>query len=197
MLLPNRLFLAVLGCALTVAPALGQATFALRNHYGGFGLDAPVYDWNGGLLTGATWRAELYGGPETGSLAPVLGLWNQQRGTAALRFPGYFHSDDEWAVFSVPVGGSAWLQLKVWDSGLGTTYEETVAKGLGGYGQSELFYARGGNPAGSPPDLPAPLVGLQSFSVLEVIPEPGVGVLLLAALVVLVFAARSRTPARR
>lgn len=82
----------------------------------------------------------------------------------------------------VPVGASAWLRLKVWDSGLGTTYEETVAKGLGGYGQSELFYARGGNPAGSPPDLPAPLIGLQSFSVLEVVPEPGAGVLLLTGL---------------
>jgi hypothetical protein len=54
----------------------------------------------------------------------------------------------------------------------GASYEEAAARGLGGYGESPLFYAKGGDPFDQFP-LPAPLLGLQSFSL-----RPGTGVLM-------------------
>ena len=59
---------------------------------------------------------------------------------------------------------------------LGTTYEAVSALGIGGYGESHLFYAQSGNPY----DLlgvPASLIGLQSFSLRPIIPEPSTWVL--------------------
>ncbi|MCL4179159.1 MAG: PEP-CTERM sorting domain-containing protein [Verrucomicrobia bacterium] len=131
-------------------------------------MDAPVYDWTGALLFGADWRAELYGGATADSLTPTIGWHSLTRELAGFVGPGYFRGDDYVYVAEVRPGGSAWLQVKVWNVQLGATYEEAVAAALGGYGQSGLFYAQ------SDPTMifPAQLVGLQSFSVLQVIPEP-------------------------
>jgi len=65
---------------------------------------------------------------------------------------------------------------------LGATYEEASSLGVGGYGQSAVFYARGSSLRGSIPDPPALLFGLQSFSVLEPIPEPSTWALLAVGL---------------
>jgi len=81
------------------------------------------------------------------------------------------------------LGGWAWLQVKVWDLRLGATFEEAVAKGCGGYGQSELFYARGTPFWDIYPGRH--LVGLKSFSVLEPVPEADVGALVAVGCVAL------------
>ena len=74
--------------------------------------------------------------------------------------------------------GYAWLQVRAWDARLGGTYEEVMGLGIGGYGESPLFYARGNSPFADPPIPPAPLIGLQSFSLRPVVPEPGTWMLL-------------------
>ena len=154
---------------------LAQDVFILRNYpYLSSGVDAPVYDWSGNLLSGSEWRAELYGGAISNSLSPAVGYDTYVRMQAIFIRPGYFSNPTsiDVLVLGVPGGGWAWLQVKVWDVQIGATCEETVARGLGGYGQSPLFYAQGGDPNALPPTVPLPLTGLQSFSVLEPVPEP-------------------------
>jgi hypothetical protein len=152
--------------------ALGQASFELKNYNAQFTLDAPVDDWSGNHLTGADWRFELYGGLSQDSLSPAIALFGAHRVAATLFVPGYFRSSTTLIVPEVPEGGWAWLQVKAWDVRLGSTYEAAVDRGLGGVGQSQLFYAEGGFSTAPTPSLPMPLVGLHSFSVLQVIPEP-------------------------
>ena len=61
--------------------------------------------------------------------------------------------------------------MRAWDASLGATYEEVAARGLGGYREPIVFYGKGGDPLGLP-TLPSPLVGLESFGLRAVIPEP-------------------------
>ena len=97
------------------------------------------------------------------------------------------------AIPTVSCGGIAWLQVRAWDAGLGATYEEVVNLGLGGYGESNLFQKRGGIACGPTVSPPEPLIGLQSFALREVIPEPGSTLLLLLGLPVLLFFRRRRS----
>ncbi len=167
--------------AFNLGVARSQATFDLVNRNLTVGLDSPVYDWTGNRLWGPDWRVELYGGPTPEALVPASDLHNPgARITVAFVGPGYFkdlHFPSS-AVYSVSSGGWAWLQVKVWDVTVGTTYDEASARALGGYGESTPFYARGGNPYALDP--PRPLIGLQSFSVLQPVPEPSTYALLLA-----------------
>lgn len=153
-----------------------QATYELINKRLNYGLDAPVYDWTGARLWGAQWRVEIYGGPTTDSLVPLVASGSEST-RIIMQFvtPGYFRGV-EGSVASLPAGGWAWLQVKVWDLRLGASYEETHGLGIGGYGQSDLFYARGGNMAAL--EVGQPLLGLQSFSVLQEVPEPSTHVLM-------------------
>lgn len=155
--------------------AFGQASFVFWNYHP-TGLDAPVFDADGNRLFGTNYVAELYGGNTIDSLVlaqagaasmqpvPFTRIYNDQ--------PGYF-ADVGYVHFpNVPGAGFAWLQVRAWDLRLGETYDEAMALGLGGYGQSPLFYARGGDLT---TDLPRPLIGLQSFSL---VPEPSTWALL-------------------
>ena len=80
---------------------------------------------------------------------------------------------------SVGAGDWAYLQMRAWEASLGGSYEDVMARGLGGYGESPIFYAQGGDPTAPLPTLPRPLIGLEYFSLRAVVPEPSAWALLL------------------
>jgi len=165
-------------CSILIAlasacPALGQANFSFRNF--GIGLNAPVFDSQGVPLAGTNYLAELWGAAAPDSLKPLVLLEN---GGARLIKPfwtdGYVipTGDSALVVPDVPGYGWAWLQMRAWDAKLGPTYEEAEARGLGSYGESPLFYTKGGYAQDQFPE-PGPLIGLQSFRL-----RPGSAVLM-------------------
>ena len=140
----------------------GAATFDLRNRNRPYGVDAPVFDARGVLLEGTNYLAELYGGPRPDALTPATDD-TPRRIIVPFGAQGYFsYLTTEVFITTVPALGWAWLQVRAWDVRLGSTYEAVVDRGLGGYGESPLFYAQGGlsGHLGPPPQ---PLIGLQSF----------------------------------
>ena len=165
-------FLATIG-----ALGQGQVNFAARV----VGLyDAPVYlcDVRPGLeLTGSRYLVQLYAGPTQNSLAPIgtplpfltgadAGYWNAEARTVA-----------------VDANGVAFVQVRAWDTAFGSTYEAATASNGNEFGISLILSLY---PTVSP-DLPATLIGLESFTfVLPVgansscVPEPSV--MLLAVL---------------
>jgi hypothetical protein len=166
---------------LLTATVLGQSTFQFQNLVPSAGIDAPVFDADGNRLAGANYAAELWGGAMSDSLSPTIEFDSRLRVVLPFReglAAGYFGTTESLTVWAVPGGSFAWVQVRAWDVRLGATYEEVVARSIGGYGESTLLHLRGGNPTGLP-TLPAPLTGLQSFSLLPVIPEPSTWALLL------------------
>jgi hypothetical protein len=162
--------------------ALGQGTFYFQNSYLQFGVDAPVFDAVGNRLEGPSYMAMLYGAATEDSLQPIVPAVSFLSGINA----GYFGGGVR-AVNGVLPGQEAWLEVRAWDARLGSTYEAVVALGIGGYGQSSLFHAQSGGIGGGVPTLPAPLIGLQSFSL---VPEPSAVVLLLLGLPLLLLRKR-------
>ena len=147
--------------------ALGQATFALKNNDTFEGIEAPIFDSQGIPLASTNYVAALYGGRTPDTLVVAVDAVSSARGPLILPFQtrGYI---DQTSSYYVKVPGTAggsyiWLQVRAWDARLGATYEAVVARGLGGYGESPLFYNRGGggSPNGEEPGL---LYGLKSFS---------------------------------
>ena len=160
--------------------AFSQANFLFRNLEAVGEVNAPVFDADGVPLAGADYRAELWGGPVPDSLAPLVLLdLGNQRLIKSFLSGGYVDPIDGGllVVPNVPPSGWAWLEMRAWDARLGATYEEASSLGLGGYGESPLFYAQGGTPFSQFP-IPGTLIGLQSFSLRPVIPEPSVWALL-------------------
>jgi len=155
--------------------------FWLYNH--NFGVDAPVFDDLGQPLEGPNYLVELWGGATAESLAPTLAAFSRDRVIIPFGMNGYFIDRDLdgsglSTVFSVPpISVPSWLQVRAWDARLGATYQDVVALGQGGYGESSLFQAIGSDPFSFPPNIPAALIGLQSFS-LRPIPEPSTWALL-------------------
>jgi hypothetical protein len=159
---------------------LAQATFGFFNYVASVGLDAPVFDSEGNRVFGTNYLAVLYGGPSVDSLQlatdgnssmdpqPIIRIINGQA--------GYFGQGGFVTIDNVPSGGYAWLQVRAWDARLGATYEDVARLGLGGFGESSLFYTYGGDliATGRPSQ---PLRGLQSFSL---VPEPSTWALLAA-----------------
>jgi len=162
------------------ASLCAQSSFLFRNLYGNGIVDAPVFDSEGVPLAGTAYRAELWGGATSNSLAPLLVIGPElSRLIKPFATGGYVDPADpgDLVVPTVPPSGWAWLQMRAWDVGLGATYEDVAALGDGGYGESPLFYAQGHDPFREPPEIAAPLIGLQSFS-LHPVPEPSAWALL-------------------
>jgi len=165
-------------------PLFGQGTFAFQNKT--FGLDAPVFDFWGNRLSGSIYRAELYGGitPETLQPARLLApstIFSTQRVAAPFlegNGAGYFIPNTAVWIWDVPDGALAWLQVRAWDTRVGATYEDALASGRGGFGESPLFQGQSGCPNCAPPVSPSYLFGLQSFSLRAVVPEPSTWALL-------------------
>jgi hypothetical protein len=179
---------------MSASSIFGQASFHLQNRDDAYGINAPVFDSAGVPLAGSNYLAELWGGITADSLMPAIlfvGSFDR-RLMVPFATGGYFFSSSSFlSVTSVPPRGSAWLQVRAWDSRLGATYEDAVAAGLGGYGESPLFYAQGGDPIPPSGTLAAPLIGLQSFS-LRPIPEPSTWGLLVVGGMSIVFVMRRR-----
>lgn len=166
--------LVTLSALLSWTTVFGQSSFLFRNYESG--VDAPVVDAQGVPLAGANYLAELWGAATPDSLTPlVLVDQGNQRLIKPFATRGYVNPIDGGflVVLTVPRYGWAWLQMRAWDARLGATYEEVAARGLGGYGESPLFYAQGGDPFDLLAPVPGRLVGLQSFSLRGAIPEPG------------------------
>jgi len=172
----HQTFWIVLTELLVTHSLLAQSQFAVRN---GYIVDAPVFDAQGNRLAGPTYLAELWGGASSNALSPVVNIdQGFRREIVPFLSDGYFSSSAAFmCVMDVPPYGSAWLQVRAWDANLGSTYEQVQGLGIGGYGESPLFYAQGSDPFVL--ELPAPLIGLQSFSLREIVPEPNSAALLL------------------
>ena len=137
-----------------------------------------VYDVDGltPLPVGATFLAQLYGGPVGAALEPVGG---------AVRFialPGIFGGQPRY-IRTVPAGGRASVQVKVWESAYGRSYEEALANG-GRTGASSIIEMTTGGGMLPPPSM---AFVLESFSLVggvgtagpEITAEPQDGAVLL------------------
>ena len=146
---------------------LGQGHFLFRNRVPIVSLDAPAFHSTGTPLAGPRYRASLYGGPSA-ELMQFVADTPFLSGTSA----GYFEATETAFIPGVPGGALATLRVVAWDTTLGSSFEAVKALGLGGYGESSIFVARSATAGGGVPELPRPLLGLESFSLLPVIPEP-------------------------
>jgi len=162
-----------LSCAAGVY-AQGTVDFRNRNTAATPPLDAPVYqDVVGGTKLGnANFVANIfYSATQTGSYTAITDAAAPFRtGTGA----GYwnFGTDFSRAIPGIAGGSTAWIQIRVWDSTKGATYDAAKAAGSP-YGDSNTFQLTLGG-AGSPPSVPAVMAGLQPFAL---VPEPSTIVL--------------------
>jgi hypothetical protein len=173
--------------AVAAVSALGQGTVNFNNSpatVGGSG--APVFlgDVGTGVkLEGAAYAVQLYAGVDVNSLAPIGAALGFRTGAGA----GFINTagvDTVRSIATVAPGATATVVLKAWDTEGGKYSSfDAASSALKAVGQSApLSVVTGG--AGSPPGLPANLVGLQSFGI-TVIPEPSMlalGVLGIAGL---------------
>lgn len=179
----------------------GQSSFWVNN-YNLPTVNAPVFDAQAVPLEGPNFVAELWGGSTPDSLTPAVAYYSGQRviipfltgSSAGIFRDAYVNRDpaDHPTILGVsPSVALAWLEVRAWDIRLGATYEQVAALGVGGYGKSLLFSAYGSDPrvlfaTG------APLTGLQSFSLLPVVPEPSTWALLALGGAAMLWACRRR-----
>ena len=158
-----RALLASLTMALSPMPVLGQGWVEFEN----FGaVDAPIYDVDSRtLLAGPDFLAQLYAAAPGQSLQPV----GVPAPFLSGEYAGYFQGND-YAIPGVPPFATAVVQVVAWRASDGATFKE--ANHLGGHvGESPHLTLVLGD-VQLPSQLPAPLTGLQSFSLHVVVPEP-------------------------
>lgn len=149
------------GAVLYVLPAETGGTVNFNNIATPSGVDAPIYDSDGATkLSGAEFLAQLYAGKAPDQLVPVGPAVPFESGIAA----GYVCQ--RFTARTIPFvapGDPVFVQMRVWETAFGPSYEAAVLAG-GKTGTSDVLNVVTGG-AGSPPSLPADLVGLKSFSV--------------------------------
>ena len=171
-------FLLVLGSALVAHPQ-GLVDFSNFSISGG-GVNAPVFESDGVTrCAGSQFMAELLAGSTANNLASIA-TTGFLTGTAA----GYFEGLAQ-TVPGVAPGHSAWMQVNVWNTATGATFNQAKASGLpDAWWQSSIFsvFAGGGNVNPTPP---TPLTGLGNSPVhLNSVPEPSGLALVACGLVV-------------
>lgn len=148
-----------LGAKLVVTNAVdGGGKLRLDNEsfsFAGTEVDAPIFDIDGVTpLNGSNYLAQLYAGPTLGLLRPVGQPSPFRSGFRA----GYVYAQVV-TLPTVPPGSNAIAQVRAWETGKGSSYEEARAMG-GKFGKSELLTVVVGG--GLLP--PTGLEGLQSFN---------------------------------
>jgi hypothetical protein len=159
--------------SLTAALVVGEANqgggmvmFQNRVLAGGTPVDAPIFDVDGlTRLSGGSYLAQLYAGPSLELLRPV----GRPRPFTTGILAGYV-SPQAITLANVPPGSNFVAQVRAWDGAVAGSYE--AARALGGrFGKSEILSLK----ASGPPQVPPPLVGLQSFSLQAGLPRFTVG----------------------
>jgi hypothetical protein len=165
--------LIIITACLSVAPlAFGQGELLFGNRVTAAGINAIVTDGAGNPLDGGTWMAQLYAGATADSMVAVGDAVGFRTGAAA----GYITSVAR-SVAGSDSGTSVFAAMAAWDGAGGMSYDDALVRGMSAPVQVTLS---------APPATPAPMAGLQSFSV-AVIPEPstmalgmlGIGALML------------------
>jgi hypothetical protein len=154
-------------------PAHPQGTVLFNNINVG-SPNAPVYESDGVTkLSGSQFMAELFAGPSANNLGAIA-MTGFLTGSQA----GYFLGGPQ-TINSVPGGGTAWIQVDVWNTASGASFSQATASGLpDSWWQSQVFMNLTGNPnniGGGGPSPPFPLTGLGNSPVfLNSVPEPSV-----------------------
>jgi len=144
--------------------ALAQGTVWFLNVDQSQGLDAPFYQSDGVTkLSGPQFMAELLAGTSANSLVSIATTGFLQ-GVVA----GYFNGG-VWVVPGVPQSGTAWVQVRAWNSASGASFLQAQASGLpNSWGQSAIFTVVTGSMA-----QPGILTGLGTSPIfLNPVPEP-------------------------
>jgi hypothetical protein len=156
--------------SLVVASAMGlhgQGTVLFANYsQQGQGVNAPVYESDGvTALSGSQFMAELLAGRSMNNLVSIATTGFLTGGV------GIFHAGPE-TINSVPPGGTAWVQVDVWNTASGQTFAQAKASGLpNSWWQSSVFSVITAGGFQGPP--PTPLTGLGNSPVyLNGVPEP-------------------------
>ena len=147
-------FLLAAACVLAVnAQYRGAVVFDNRVSDGTSTIvDAPFFDYDGVPLAGSNYVAQLFGGESPGTMVPC--------GTSVVFISnGYFRPYDL-EVPSRHFGGPTWVRIHAWHASGGETYEAAVAAGVW-TGVSTLLHLPSTGTGGSPPSLPAYLLGLE------------------------------------
>lgn len=157
----KKLLLIAVGMLATLS-AYAQGTVNFANVAGpatARTVNAPVFHTDGTTrLSGPGFQAQLYAGPSASALTAVGNPAPFLTGAGA----GYFQGGSR-TIPTVAPGAAATVVVRAWDTATGATWEAAGIKGESG----AITVTTGG--AGTPPSLPANLVGLQSFSL---VPEP-------------------------
>jgi hypothetical protein len=149
-------------CLSVTAMAFGQGAVNFGNRVTASGVDAIVKDAaTGAALDAGTWQAQLYAGAAMDALSPVGAAVGFRTGAAA----GYITAVER-IVPGIAGGSAAWVAMAVWDSADGASYEVASAA-FGKVGMSIPVQIT----LSSPPATPAPMSGMQAFSV-AIVPEP-------------------------
>jgi len=154
----------IAGCCLT---ANAQGTVVFSNLQVG-APNAPVYETDGVTkLSGPQFIAQLLAGPNANNLASIA-----TTGFLTGNGAGYFVGGVV-AINSVPYGGTAWVQVHVWNTASGATFAQAQASGLpNSWWQSSIFTVQTGAPVPTP-SPPGTLTGLGTLPVyLNSVPEP-------------------------
>lgn len=167
--------LAGIACVALSVGAFAQGTVLFNNTEARVGIPggAPVFDVGGTVrLEGATFVAQLFAGPNVDSLQAWGATPSPFRTGAGAGFwnPG---ADATRIIGTVAPGEVATIVVRAWEAAGGTSFEDAKAAGVK-WGESTAFTVATGG-VGSPPSLPANLVGLTSFSL---VPEPSTYALL-------------------
>jgi len=163
--------LLTLAALLVAASTYAQGTINFVNRIVGV-IDAPVkLDTSTGPgLSGADgWVAVLYGSAPGGTAAAVGAPIPFRTGTGVGYFPG-----ESRIIPGVAENGTASLQVKVFNTALGATFEEVQAKGMGGWGESAVLPAVATGGGLNPPTA---MTGLAAFTAASVVPEPSIAAL--------------------